>query len=189
MIQHCQSIEVSLSQPTDDLRVITHQAKKRLAQIFREGCCYKKTGICFDDLLPKASRQLDLFLQTSDDVVQKTEDLMSILDKINQRFGRHTLHLAAEGRNKPWDAAYKCDHLVILPSGLNWLAYAMALRVAGKYSLPARCIYFAALLLGFQNAMCAPVGSIIIANCPISPAAVTPFTSVAPCFFAFSKVS
>ncbi len=43
-------------------------------------------------------------MQISDDVVQKTEDLMSILDKINQRFGRHTLHLAAEGRNKPWDA-------------------------------------------------------------------------------------
>lgn len=104
LTQHCQSIDVSLSQPTDDLRIITHLAKNGLAQIFREGCYYKKTGVCFEALLPKASRQLDLFLQASDEVVQKTEDLMSILGKINQRFGRHTLHLAAEGRTKPWDA-------------------------------------------------------------------------------------
>lgn len=104
LTQHCQSIEIRLSQPTDDLRIITQLAKQGLAKIFKEGCYYKKTGICLEELLPKASRQLDLFQQSSDEVVQKSEDLMAVLDKINQRFGRHTLHLAAEGRNKPWDA-------------------------------------------------------------------------------------
>jgi DNA polymerase V len=104
LAQHFQSIEVRLAHPTDDLRTITHLAKKGLAQIFKEGYHYKKTGICFEELCPKSSRQLDLFHQSSDEELQKTEKLMSIFDKINQRFGRHTLHLAAEGSSKPWDS-------------------------------------------------------------------------------------
>lgn len=105
LAQHVQSIAIRFAYPTDDLRIITHLAKNGLSQIFKQGYHYKKTGVCLVDLIPKELRQLDLLHQVSQKELQKTEDFMLIFDKINQKFGRNTLYLAAEGCNsKPWDA-------------------------------------------------------------------------------------
>ncbi|MDR3503453.1 MAG: Y-family DNA polymerase [Legionella sp.] len=104
LAQHFQSIELRFPYPTDDVRTITQLAKQGLLRIFKAGHYYKKTGVCLEELLPKASAQMDLFHQPSEETLQKSEDLMLVLDKINQRFGRHTLHLAAEGSSKPWDS-------------------------------------------------------------------------------------
>ncbi len=104
LAQHVQSIELQFPYPTDDVRIVTHFAKQGLLRIFKAGYYYKKTGVCLEELLPKASTQMDLFHQPSEETLQKTEKIMSVLDKINQRFGRHTLHLAAEGSSKPWDS-------------------------------------------------------------------------------------
>jgi len=103
LAQHAQSIEVSLIHPTDDLRIITHCAKQGLRRIFKAGYYYKKAGVYFGDLLPKTVRQLDLFHQPSDEMFEKAEQFMAMFDGINQKFGRHTIRLAAEGHSKPWD--------------------------------------------------------------------------------------
>jgi DNA polymerase V len=102
LAQHFQSIEVNFINPTDDLRIITKFAKKCLRRIFKPGYHYKKAGVCLEDLIPKDPRQLDMFHQPSDEVLEKTEQLMSIFDRINQKFGRSTIRLAAEGYSKPW---------------------------------------------------------------------------------------
>jgi DNA polymerase V len=102
LAQHFQSIEVNFINPTDDLRIITKFAKKCLRRIYKSGYHYKKVGVCLEDLIPKDPRQLDMFHQPSDETLEKTEQLMSIFDKINQRFGRSTIRLAAEGYSKPW---------------------------------------------------------------------------------------
>lgn len=102
LAQHFQSIEVGFINPTDDLRIITKFAKKCLRRIFKSGYHYKKTGVCLEDLIPKDPRQLDMFHQPSDEDLERTEQLMSVLDKINQKFGRSTLRLAGEGYSKPW---------------------------------------------------------------------------------------
>ncbi|MCL9685725.1 Y-family DNA polymerase [Legionella maioricensis] len=102
LAQHFQSIEVGFINPTDDLRIITKFAKKCLRRIFRPGYHYKKAGVCLEDLIPKDPRQLDMFHQPSDESLEKTEQLMFIFDKINQKFGRSTIRLAAEGYSKPW---------------------------------------------------------------------------------------
>lgn len=104
LAQHFQSLEVRFVYPTDDLRIITQEAKKSLSQIFKAGYFYKKTGVCLEDITPKASRQLDLFHQSSEEELQKTENFMSLFDAINRRFGRQTLRLAAEGNSKPWNS-------------------------------------------------------------------------------------
>lgn len=104
LAQHAQSIEMRFVSPTDDLRVITQLAKHCLSKLFKEGYHYKKTGVCLEALTPKASRQLDLFNQATDEEQEKTEELMLLFDKINQKFGKSTLRLAAEGNSKPWDS-------------------------------------------------------------------------------------
>lgn len=102
LAQHFQSIQVNFINPTDDVRIITKMAKRCLRQIYKSGYWYKKAGVCLEDLIPKNARQLDMFHQISDEALAKTEQLMSVFDTINQKYGRHTIRLAAEGYSKPW---------------------------------------------------------------------------------------
>ncbi|MCE0723196.1 MULTISPECIES: Y-family DNA polymerase [Legionella] len=104
LAQHVQSIEFRFINPTDDLRLITKIAKRCLQRIFKPGYYYKKAGVCLEDLIPTNPRQRDLFHQPNDEQLRHTEQLMSIFDQINQKYGRSTIHLAAEGYSKPWDA-------------------------------------------------------------------------------------
>jgi len=103
LAQYCQGIEIKLINPTDDVRLITTWAKRCLRRIFKTGYHYKKAGICLEDLIPKDPRQMDMFHQPSDEALAKTEQLMGVFDTINQKFGRSTIRLAAEGHSKPWD--------------------------------------------------------------------------------------
>lgn len=102
LAQHCQSIEIKFINPTDDVRIITKYAKRCLKRIYKSGYWYKKAGVCLEELIPKGLRQMDMFHQPSDAQLEKTEHLMGVLERINHKFGRHTLRLAAEGYAKPW---------------------------------------------------------------------------------------
>ncbi|WP_182393089.1 Y-family DNA polymerase [Legionella sp. PC997] len=101
--QHFQSIEFKFITPTDDLRLVTQIAKRCLQRIFKSGYYYKKAGVCLEDLIPKDPMQLDMFHQPSDEQLNHTEQLMSVFERINQKYGRSTIRLAAEGYSKPWD--------------------------------------------------------------------------------------
>lgn len=100
--QYQQSIGFRLVNPTDDLRYLTRVAKFCLRKIFRSGFHYQKVGIHLGDLIAKNFIQMDLFNQPTEDQRVHTEQLMSVLDAVNKKYGRHTLRLAAEGHVKPW---------------------------------------------------------------------------------------
>lgn len=100
--QYDNKIQFKLVQPTDDLRLLTRIARRCLFKIFKAGFHYKKVGVYFENVIGKHEQQLDLFNQLSPEQLHKKDDLMSVLDGINQKFGRHTIKLAAEGFSKPW---------------------------------------------------------------------------------------
>ncbi|KTD64484.1 Y-family DNA polymerase [Legionella spiritensis] len=100
--QYSNSIACRLVNPTDDTRIITGMAKRCLKRLFREGIYYKKVGVMLEDLIPKNPIQLDLLHQPTELSLIKKDRLMGVLDGINQRYGRHTIKLAAEGHSKPW---------------------------------------------------------------------------------------
>lgn len=102
LAQYFQSIEVNFINPTDDLRIITKMAKRCLRQIFKSGYHYKKAGVCLEDLISNKVQQLALFHQPSTERLEKTQQLMAAFDGINQKYGRSTIRLAAEGYHKPW---------------------------------------------------------------------------------------
>lgn len=106
LAQYNQAATITLATPTDDLRLITHHAKQCLQKIYKPGFQYKKVGVCLEELTSKDHRQLDIF-HTPDEHLEKREHLMSILDAINLKYGRHTIKLAAEGYSKSW--AMKSD--------------------------------------------------------------------------------
>jgi DNA polymerase V len=101
------AIEVKLPTPTDDLRAITTHAKDCLRKIFKTGFDYKKIGVRLDQLSTKNTRvvkspQLNLFENPPKEDGIKTEKMMTLLDQVKQKFGRHTIKLAAEGNSKTW---------------------------------------------------------------------------------------
>ena len=100
--QYVNSIDFKLVHATDDLCYLTRVAKFCLKKIYKTGIFYQKVGVLVSHLVDKQGQQMDFFNQPSDSDLEKTEQVMSVLDSINQKFGRHTLHLAAEGGYRPW---------------------------------------------------------------------------------------
>lgn len=100
LIQRSASKEIKLIMPTNDVRVITHWAKKCLMEIFKAGYNYKKVGVCLDDLSDVNAMQMDLFLQENFEKRQSSTRLMEVLDNINKKYGIGTLKTAAEGLQK-----------------------------------------------------------------------------------------
>jgi len=100
--QYQKGITVPLPEATADTRVLTQWAIRVLRRIYRPGFGYHKAGVMLLDLVPAANRQLALFDSQGGDRDARSESLMAVLDDVNQRYGRRSLHLAAEGCERPW---------------------------------------------------------------------------------------
>ena len=100
--QYNNKISFKLIHPSNDIRLLTRIAKKCLQKIYKPDYFYKKVGICFDDLMEQNHQQFDLFHQPNEASLHKKDQLLAIFDDINQKFGRHTIKLGAEGITKPW---------------------------------------------------------------------------------------
>lgn len=100
--QYNRTAQFRLISPTDDLRLITKIAKQCLNTLFKPGYQYKKAGVCFNDLIPKQYQQLDMWHQASEESLAKKDALMKVYEKINQKYGKETIRLAAAGFDKPW---------------------------------------------------------------------------------------
>lgn len=101
LVQYHQAITIKLETPTDDLRLITHYGKEGLRQIYKPGFQYKKVGICLEELISKEHLQLDIF-HLPKPQLEKTEQIMTVLEAIHRKYGRHSIKLAAEGYSKAW---------------------------------------------------------------------------------------
>lgn len=64
----------------------------KFACVFTKGNRYRATGVVLLDLVSNTQRQFDLFEDRS--LFDKNERLYNHIDRINQKFGRHTLTLA-----------------------------------------------------------------------------------------------
>ena len=88
---------VSFNQPTNDTRAITGAATRILDRIWRDGFAWKKAGVLLLDLAAKGSAPPSLF-----DHVELDDSLMVAMDKINQRYGRGSIHLGLAGKDQDW---------------------------------------------------------------------------------------
>ncbi|MGR5061940.1 Y-family DNA polymerase [Photobacterium sp. DNB22_13_2] len=83
--------------PTDDSAMITKAVASLLDQIFVSGVRYYKIGVGLIDLVSGEHAQGDLFDETTTNPA-----LMAVFDNINQRYGRNSLFLAAQGIHPKW---------------------------------------------------------------------------------------
>lgn len=99
--QYQQAVTVPLPEASSDTRVLTKWALRVLRRIYRPGFGYHKAGVTLMNIQPKANQQFTLFGGGGATDV-RSERLMSVLDGINQRYGRGAVRLLAEGVEKSW---------------------------------------------------------------------------------------
>jgi DNA polymerase V len=99
--QYQRSIHTVLNQATGDTRQIVGTAKRLLKEIFRVGYRYQKCAVQLGHIQPASlPNQIDLF-DLTDDNDNKSHDLMTTVDQINQRFPKG-IAVSAAGIYNNW---------------------------------------------------------------------------------------
>ncbi|WP_444900347.1 Y-family DNA polymerase [Microbulbifer sp. VAAC004] len=84
---------------TNDTRLIASLAKGAITELYRPGHRFMKAGVGLVELVPSSLGQGDMFTAGQP---ARAAEMMQALDRVNQRFGRGTLFLGAEGVHKHW---------------------------------------------------------------------------------------
>ena len=90
---------LTLPRPTAFAPDLVRYAKLGLERAYTPGYMYRKAGVLLMGLTPKDRVQGDLFVAADP---RRQARLMEVMDRVNRRFGRGTLFLAAEGTGRSW---------------------------------------------------------------------------------------
>jgi DNA polymerase V len=93
---------VNLQVPTADGGQITEQLIAALKPSFNAQCQYHRVNILLHDLLSQDSLQANLFDTTDLEAIQATTARLGAVDALNKRYGRQTVHYAAEDLSNAW---------------------------------------------------------------------------------------
>jgi DNA polymerase V len=94
------ALTVALPDPTADTRILVRWGVRLLKQMYRPGYAYQKAGVMLGEIRPRAMQQASLFSGAGN--TRRAEQLMATMDRINARWGRGTMRVAAECREHPW---------------------------------------------------------------------------------------
>ena len=97
--KYANGVVIDLPYPTDDVRLLTKTAVKALDHIFRPGFNYSKAEVMLLDLRQPGEYTDDLFATTQPVDASR---VMTVLDQINERWGRGTLRSASVPVNPEW---------------------------------------------------------------------------------------
>lgn len=90
---------IQLPYLTNDTRQIASQASAAISEIYQAGMRYKKCGIGLLDVRTKKYEQQDLFAPRQS---AQSRKVMKVLDQVNRRYGKHSMHLANTGIHPQW---------------------------------------------------------------------------------------
>ncbi|MBI4649506.1 MAG: DUF4113 domain-containing protein, partial [Bacteroidia bacterium] len=97
--QYYASKVITLPVPTNDTMEISKYAGVALDLIFKTGYRYKKAGVIVSGIVSENHIQGNLFDEA--DRLNRNK-IMTVLDKINDKYGNDTLKLAVQGTEKKW---------------------------------------------------------------------------------------
>ncbi|HYE33992.1 DUF4113 domain-containing protein [Methylocaldum sp.] len=98
-LQYHPSTTVRLASPSADTQVLIRAALTGLKRIHKPGCRYRKAGVMLLDLSAETVEQGPIGGSV---LLADRGRLMAAFDQLNQRMGRGTLWIAAEGMNQSW---------------------------------------------------------------------------------------
>lgn len=96
---HSVSTIAQLPYPTDDSRIISAVARKAVAELYTDGHAFLKAGVGLIDIIDRKFYQFDMLTQGQS---EKSDRLMTVMDRINKTQGKSMVYLAAQGTSKPW---------------------------------------------------------------------------------------
>jgi DNA polymerase V len=102
------SLNFFFDEATDDTRLVIKAAKELVSGLYREGLRYKKVGITLLDLnndqLPSQTNLFSAAGNKASNVVdaKRQKTLMKVMDDLNEKMGRGTILLAAQGIEQEW---------------------------------------------------------------------------------------
>ena len=97
--QYSRHIIMRLPVASNSTQELIHHALEGLRKIYRPKYFYKKAGVMMMDICSENAVQGNLF-DTIDR--KKHKSLMTVLDSVNNRYGRNTLKFACMGDGKAW---------------------------------------------------------------------------------------
>ncbi|MEH0156689.1 Y-family DNA polymerase [Limibacter armeniacum] len=86
-----------LNTPSNDTVTITKKALELLDKVIKPRHNYRKAGVLVTNLVPEKQLQLPLFPPSSIDEDDKRQTLMQVIDKLNHKWGKGSIHLATQG--------------------------------------------------------------------------------------------
>ena len=106
--QYYNSIQISLPNPMYATNELMEYAQKGLDKIFRDGYYYQKAGGMLAGFIPLSNVQISLF-----DPPNRLQQLIAteLMDDINKKYGRETIHFASMGTAEQRDWQMKSSHL------------------------------------------------------------------------------
>ncbi|MDE3022024.1 MAG: Y-family DNA polymerase [Pseudomonadota bacterium] len=109
--QYSRGVTLPLSVPTDDTLQLVRAAFSGLRQVYRVGYHYVKAGVMLMELSPK-NQQQGLLFETGDSTFssERRNRLMTVMDDINRRWGKHTVEPGWAGLNKRRYWAVRSGH-------------------------------------------------------------------------------
>lgn len=99
--QYSNAVTVPLPNASNDTRLLAKAATLGLRRIYREGYRYKKAGVVLIGI-SDANRQQQGSIFPLAGASERSAKLMSVLDELNQTFGRDTVSLGAVGSRQVW---------------------------------------------------------------------------------------
>lgn len=87
------SRQTRLSPPSNDPRIIAGRAGRMMEAMYQPGGVYTKCGVLLEELVPQGAGQGDFFAVED----PRAPALLAAMDGLNDRFGRGTIQLAAQG--------------------------------------------------------------------------------------------
>ena len=97
--RYAQGVLVELPYPTNDTLLLTRAATESVERIYRPGFRYSKAEVLLLDLRQPGEFTDDLFAVTQPVACNR---LMSVLDEINGKYGRGTMHTAIVPNTPDW---------------------------------------------------------------------------------------
>ncbi len=99
--------EVRFEMPTADTGQLIQTLVAAFGKLYDQNQLYHRAGVWLYDLVPDDRLQTDLLGQVNVAMHERSENRMQAVDSINKRFGKHTLHFAAEDLAKSWEPQHK----------------------------------------------------------------------------------
>lgn len=94
--EYASGVVLDLPYPTDDVRLLTQAAVGALERVFRLGFKYSKAELMMPSLCQPSEYTDDLFATSQP---AEATQVMTVLDQINERWGRGTLRSASVPAN------------------------------------------------------------------------------------------